>query len=119
LPSYGNMSGQAPVQIPKQVYDGQSKVVPPYMGNSSHKVQLAQSDSSPGDGLPPLTAGPPAPSGGGGIPPTQPTSISSISIPPSPSRPPGDSSYLEHPQQEKLQEIAVETKQPIVPPSEV
>jgi tetratricopeptide (TPR) repeat protein len=99
LPSYGNVNGEAPVQIPKQIYNGQSNVVPLYMGNPSRKTQMASSASNSGSYIAGASGGPPLPSGGG-IPPTQPTAAASNLIPPSPSPTQGDSSYLAQPRQQ-------------------
>src|SRR5260370_553953 len=96
LPSYGNVNGQAPVQLKGHGYRGQSSVVPQYMGNpSSRSMQSASSPTRLGDYVPQALGGPPTPRGSGGIPPTQPTQNASNSYPPSPLRSSGDSSYLE------------------------
>ena len=93
LPSFGNVNGQAPVQLQGKSYDGQSSVVPPYMGNPN-RTQTA-TRSTLGDYSPQASGGSPPPPRGGGIPATQPTLSASNTISPSPSRTPGDSSYLE------------------------
>jgi tetratricopeptide (TPR) repeat protein len=114
LPSYGNVSGQAPVQIQGKPYNGQSSVVPPYMSNpSSRTTQTASGGSGLGDFVPEASAGPPLPSGGGGILPTQPTLNASNTYPPSPSRTPGDSSYLEQQRQQAQQQAQVQSQPPI------
>ena len=113
LPSYGNVNGEAPVQIQGKPYNGQSSVVPPYMGNrSSHTTQTA-SGNTLGGYVPQASGGPPPASGGGGIPPTQPTLNASNSYPPSPSRTPGDSSYLEQLRQQAQQANQAPTQQRI------
>jgi cellulose synthase operon protein C len=93
LPSFGNVNGQAPVQLQGKSYNGQSSVVPPYMGNPN-RTQTA-TRSTLGDYSPQASGGPPPPLRGGGIPATEPTLSVSNTIPSSPSRTPGDSSYLE------------------------
>jgi tetratricopeptide (TPR) repeat protein len=95
LPSFGNVNGQAPVQLQGKSYNGQSSVVPPYMGNPN-RTQTA-TRSTLGDYTPQASGGPPPPLREGGIPATQPTLSASNTISPSPSRTPGDSSYLEQP----------------------
>src|SRR6202042_1635831 len=84
LPSFGNVNGQAPVQLQGKSYNGQSSVVPPYMGNPN-KTQTA-TRSTLGDYSPQASGGPPPPPRGGGIPATQPTLSASNTITPSPSR---------------------------------
>ena len=102
LPSYGNVNGEAPVQIQGKAYNGQSSVVPPYMGNPSRATQTA-SGSTLGGYVPQASGGPPTASGGGGIPPTQSTLNASNSYPSSPAKTSGDSSYLEQLQQQAQQ----------------
>ena len=113
LPSYGNVNGQAPVQIQKQVYNGQSSVVPLYMGNPSRKTQMANAGSGVGGYVPQASGGPPP--SGGGIPPTQPTAAASNLNPSSPSQTQGDSSYLAQQRRQTSQVQQSEIYGPYVP----
>lgn len=99
LPSYGNVNGQAPVQITGRGYNGQSSVVPPYMGNpASRSARAAASSSRLGDYDPRASVEVP-PMDSGAIPPTQPSYDARNSYP-STSRTLGDSSY---PEQQRMQ----------------
>ncbi|CAN5422493.1 hypothetical protein BH10ACI4_BH10ACI4_05520 [soil metagenome] len=97
LPSYGNVNGQAPVQITGQGYAGHSSVVPPYMGNpASRTTRAAASKGRLGDYAPQASGAPPPTYGGGGLPPIQPTQQSQTAVntyTPLPSATRGDSSY--------------------------
>ena len=74
LPSYGNMNGQAPVQITGKAYTGQSSVVPPYMGNPASRTKQAPAARARlGDYAPQATEGPPPVVGAVGLPSTGPT----------------------------------------------
>ncbi len=89
LPSYGNVNGQAPVQITGKNYTGRSSVVPPYMGNLNGRI-VQSANVRPNEG-------PPLLSGSSGTPPGGRASTSQIAenrFSSSPATPPGDSSYL-------------------------
>jgi tetratricopeptide (TPR) repeat protein len=104
LPSYGNVNGQAPVQITGKNYMGRSSVVPPYMGNpNGRSVRALNAKGKLGDYTPQTSLGPaneaaPPLSGNAGMPPGRLASNNQISenrYSPSPSKTPGDLSYLE------------------------
>jgi tetratricopeptide (TPR) repeat protein len=111
LPSYGNMNGQAPVQITGRGYNGQSSVVPQYMGNPESRTTRAASRSRLGDYAPQAAAVSPPPPGGG-LPPLDPTggaanTYSAYTPLPSssPSGAQGDSPYLEQRAQANQQQL--------------
>ncbi len=61
LPSYGNVSGQAPVQLPgAAAYNGSSNVVPSYMANPSYRLDQTRSGprSTLKDYVPQASSGP-------------------------------------------------------------
>ena len=95
LPSFGNVNGQAPVQLQGKPYNGQSSVVPPYMGIPESRNKENVRRGTLGDYAPVASAAPPPAVDGGGIPPPQVQLNASNSSSSSPSRTPGDSSYLE------------------------
>jgi tetratricopeptide (TPR) repeat protein len=112
LPSFGNLNGQAPVQLQGKSYNGQSSVVPPYMGNPGRTQTAAQ--GTLGGYTAQATGGSPPPLRGSGIPATEPTLSASNTIPSSPSRTSGDSSYLEQLRQAaQPQRQQVQTQLPI------
>ena len=93
LPTYGNFSGQAPVQVPNAgPFNGTSSVVPSYMAIPGSRAH--QGGGRLGDYSPQASAGQPDPLGGVGLPPANVSSGSnSTTSSYSPSALRGDSTY--------------------------
>ena len=113
LPTYGNFSGQAPVQIPNSGPNGgSSAIIPSYMGNPNAAAH--RTGNRLGDYSPQVSSGQPDPLGGIGLLPAQPL-ISQNSTPSfSPSNTQGDSTYQDL-QREHAQRTSEQTQssQPI------
>jgi len=124
LPSYNNISGEAPVQLPNQLpgsvgpaaYNGTSNVVPSYMANPSYRLNQprAGARSTLKDYVPQASFDPPSVSNLGS-PPAQTASASSFAplFPPAPS--PGASSSQGYPQHQAQQTAALPQREAFGP----